>query len=677
MNKEFHVSKTGNDMNEGSKESPFLTISKAASVAEAGSTVIVHEGEYREWVKPLHGGRSKVERITYMAAPGEKVVIKGSEQVSGWQKVEGSVWKISLPNSFFGSFNPFKEELFGDWVVSPLSPPLHLGDLYVDGKSYYEASSLEALKKAERRETGMNPPWTKRKEYLLEPERSVYQWYAQVGDETTEIWGNFQELDPNKALTEISVRMCCFYPEKTGLNYITVRGFEMAQAATPWAPPTADQPGMIGPHWAKGWIIEDNILHDAKCSAVSLGKEASTGHNLCSLEHRKPGYQHQMEAVFRAYKNGWSKEKIGSHLVRNNTIYDCGQNGIVGHMGCVFSEICDNHIYNIAVKHEFFGYEIGGIKLHAAIDVQIHNNNIHNCTLGTWLDWETQGTRISRNLYYANDRDLMVEVSHGPYIVDNNIFASSYNFDNISQGGAYIHNLCCGTMRREAVLDRSTPYHLPHSTDVLGTSLVFTGDDRLYNNIFVGGEEQASGLTPYSGLQKRGTYDYDRFMLGPVAYNRNIERKSPLLNAGCPASWEEYQDNIRYAGPGDHEEFFRVMQPAYMAGNHYAAGAKAFSKETGASFSDKDPACAVTVEADGTYLTFNVPDSISQGDCPAVSTEMLGATRISEGEFEAPDSSPIRFDTDYLGNSRGDEILPGPFCKIKPGLNRIKVWQAL
>lgn len=126
-------------------------------------------------------------------------------------------------------------------------------------------------------------------------------------------------------------------------------------------------------------------------------------------------------------------------------------------MGCVFSTVEHNHIYNIAVKHEFFGYEIAGIKLHAAIDVQILNNNIHNSTLGTWLDWQAQGVRVSGNLYYANDRDLMIEVTHGPYKVDNNIFASDYNFDNVAQGGAYIHNLCCGTMRRVACLDRSTP----------------------------------------------------------------------------------------------------------------------------------------------------------------------------------------------------------------------------
>lgn len=97
-------------------------------------------------------------------------------------------------------------------------------------------------------------------------------------------------------------------------------------------PPTGKQYGIIGPNWSKGWIIEDNIIHDSKCSAVSLGKEETTGDNNFTKWGRKPGYQYQMEAVFRALAIGWSKEKVGSHIVRNNRIYDCGQNGIVGHM---------------------------------------------------------------------------------------------------------------------------------------------------------------------------------------------------------------------------------------------------------------------------------------------------------------------------------------------------------
>ncbi|MCF3942804.1 hypothetical protein LZD48_06505 [Oceanobacillus sp. APA_J-2(6-2)] len=76
------------------------------------------------------------------------------------------------------------------------------------------------------------------------------------------------------------------------------------------------------------------------------------------------------------------------------------------------------------------------MKLHAAIDVQIYENRIHDCSLGTWLDWQTQGTRVSKNIYYRNNRGLFVEVSHGPYLVDHNILTSEYALDNHAQGVA-------------------------------------------------------------------------------------------------------------------------------------------------------------------------------------------------------------------------------------------------
>lgn len=50
--KEYHVAKSGSDTNPGTVEAPFLTISKAAMVLNAGDTVTVHSGTYREWVSP-------------------------------------------------------------------------------------------------------------------------------------------------------------------------------------------------------------------------------------------------------------------------------------------------------------------------------------------------------------------------------------------------------------------------------------------------------------------------------------------------------------------------------------------------------------------------------------------------------------------------------------------------
>ena len=643
MKKEFHVAVTGCDFAEGTKEHPFRTISKAAKVAETGDRVLVHEGEYREWVKPEHSGYSNLSRIVYEAAEGEKVVIKGSERIQSWEPVEGTVWKAVLPNSFFGEYNPYREVLGGDWLVSPSDVPRHLGDGYLNGVSFYEADSLDEVKHPVERTGVVAVPWTQKLEKILHPEQTVYQWYGEVDTENTTIYANFQGADPNKELTEINVRKCCFYPVKTGMNYITVRGFEMAQAACPWAPPTADQPGMLGVNWSKGWIIENNILHDAKCSAISIGKEASTGHNLCSRRHQKPGYQYQMEAVFRALQIGWSKEKIGSHIIRNNVIHDCGQNGIVGHMGGVFSEIYNNHIYNIAVKHEFFGYEIAGIKLHAAIDVKIHHNRIHNCTLGTWLDWQAQGVRVSSNLYYGNDRDLMVEVSHGPYLVDNNIFASDYSFDNVSQGGAYVNNLCCGKMRLLKVPDRSTPYHFPHTTQVAGTAVVYGGDDRLYNNLFVGGE----------GIENCGT----------AGYNPNT------------ASYEEYIDRVLSQGVGDLENFLKVEQPVYISANAYLNGAEGFDRERDAC-TDKafNPAVKIVEDGSEVYLEMNVKQEMLEVPAKIVSTGTLGTVRIVDAIFDDPNGNPIVLDTDYTGARRAEKPTVGPFEGLKPGFNRVKVW---
>ena len=104
-------------------------------------------------------------------------------------------------------------------------------------------------------------------------------------------------------------------------------------------------------------------------------------------------------------------------------------------MGAAFSTIEHNHIYNIWTKRQFRGAEIGGIKLHAPVDAIIKSNRIHDTGRGLWLDWMTQGTRVSGNIFYNNDlEDLFIEVNHGPYLVDNNIFLSPYSLKIQSAG---------------------------------------------------------------------------------------------------------------------------------------------------------------------------------------------------------------------------------------------------
>jgi hypothetical protein len=641
MNKVYHVAKTGSDSNAGDEDSPFLTINKAAGIAAAGDAVVVHKGVYREWVKPANTGLSNTRRVVFAAAPWEKVVIKGSEAVDGWEKVEGSVWKKVLDNAFFGSFNPFAKNIVGEWVVH--GHEKHLGDVYLNGMSFYEVVKYEDLAAPALR-TEILDDWTKKMTPIINPMQTQYVWYAEVNETTTTIFANFQSYNPNDELVEINVRRSCFYPEITGIDYVTVTGFEMAQAASPWAPPTADQPGLIGPNWAKGWIIEKNRIHDAKCSAISIGKEITTGHNQYTRRGDKAGYNYQLEAVFSALSKGWSKEHIGSHIIRYNTIYDCGQNAVVGHLGCVFSEIYDNHIYNISTKREFYGHEIAGIKLHGAIDVQIRHNRIHNCSLGTWLDWQNQGARVSRNIYYNNNRDLFVEVSHGPFVADNNIFASRDFLTNAAQGSAFINNLICGDMQYYDVLDRATPYHFPHSTQVKGYSVVFSGDDRWYNNIFAGA----------AGAERTGTAAYD----------------------GQSASIEEYLKRIKDRGVGDFESFIKEgKQYVNVNDNVYFGTAKPYDREehniVDAEF---NPKVSITEEDTGVFLSIELPASIDELKAEVIETETLGRVRLADCNFENPDGSDLVLDEDLFEGLHSEGAAVGPLASLQAGANRVKVW---
>ena len=353
-----------------------------------------------------------------------------------------------MPNSLFGSFNPFAEEIDGDWIVYPEkdSPKKHLGDVYLNGMSFYEvlvpARGLRpaaAHRGARRLDRAARP--------RPNPEQTRHVWYAEVGDDSTTIWANFQGADPNAELVEINVRRSVFYPTEHHLDYITVRGFELAQAACPVGAADRGPAGPDRPELGQG--LDHRGQRDPRRQVLGdLHRQGGVDRpQLLHQRGDKPGYQYQLESVFAARHIGWDKEHIGSHVIRRNTIYDCGQNGIVGHLGCVFSTIEDNHIHHIALKREFYGYEIGGIKLHAAIDVVIRHNRIHDCSLGIWLDWQTQGTRISRNVYYAQQPR---PVRRGePRARTSSTTTSSRPprlVESFSQGGAFVNNLVCGTV---------------------------------------------------------------------------------------------------------------------------------------------------------------------------------------------------------------------------------------
>ena len=607
---EYHVSPLGKDSNTGSADAPFQTISRAAEIALAGDIIIVHEGVYREYISPPRGGE-KGKPIVYQAEPGEKVEIKGSEIVKGWIRFSGNVWKVVIPNSFFGNYNPYQEIIAGDWF-NDLGRIHHTGEVYLNGKSLFESATLENV---------LHPQPNTR---IVDQEGSVYTWYGETDNENTYLYANFQGANPNEEMVEINVRMCCFYPEEPGKNYITVRGFHMSQAATPWAPPTAEQPGLLGTHWSKGWIIEDNVISDSKCVGITLGKERSTGQNVWLNNPCKDGATHYNEVIFRALEIGWSKENIGSHTVRNNVIRNCEQAGIVGSLGAVFSQIYNNYIYNIWAKRMFTGAEMAGIKIHASIDMLIKNNCIHHAGRGIWIDWMAQGTRITGNILYENTTDdLFSEVNHGPYLVDNNLLLSEVSIRDWSEGGAFVHNLINGKILHRQVLNRFTPYHFSHITRVAGLRNTYGGDNHFYNNLFVKG---------YPDNPENGSY-------GLKIYDQ--------LETPCKAE-----------------------------GNFYYYGSNPYYLETGhKSNPDFNPKVEIIEKEDGIYLNMNLDNAFLARKVKPVNSESFGQTKVSELPYEDPTGKSIDFSKDLLGNQRDDEeLVAGPFQHLNKGRNRIKIW---
>lgn len=646
----------------GTQDRPFRRIQEAARIAQPGDEVLVAPGTYREYVSPAHAGTEDA-RITYTSTEPLGAVITGAEVLKDWTLYQGTVWTASVDNSIFAGSNPYTTYVYGDWYFAGRTK--HTGVVYWNDRMLYEAASVEECLAGEVYECS----W--------EPEESRCKWFAEQKNGRTVFYVNLLGADPNNENMEINVREQCFVPEETGIGYITVHGFVITKAATNWAPPAAHQNCMIGPHWSKGWIIEDCEISNSKCSGIGLGKYLDPDNNhYFTYRHVKSPTQMERDAVCRGQYHGWVKEKIGGHIIRRNNIHHCQQGGIIGRMGCVFSVIEDNHIHHINNMMELGGAEIAGIKLHAAIDVIMRRNHIHHNTMGIWTDWEAQGTRITQNLMHDNQKpdfakqlkggmmsqDIFVEVGHGPTLIDHNLLLSDVSLRMATEGIAMVHNLICGSFTAvgggcDSIVDgklrqRYTPYHIPHRTEVMGFMTILHGDDRFYNNIFVQRwpKESVSVLSDsedkvFTENREVGTHVFDEY----VTYDEwigyfDMDNDTPDMKTLEPYHYHSL--------------------PVWIDGNAYLAGASCYKNEKHNLIDTENRITIELAEKDGhAVLRTNLYDFVKEFGVSLITSDTLGKAFEPEERFENPDGSDIIFNTDYLGNHRGTQIIPGPFAE--------------
>jgi len=384
------------DSNSGTEDQPFLTINKAAQVLQPGERVVVMTGVYRERVDPARGGTGPDKMISYEAAPGATVVVKGSRLVkTGWRpsvgfkpgpgaadRSQARIYERRLDDIDFQGYNPFgMASIMQNRVYLKPKPEelwRHLkrrGMVFVDGRRLEQVELYQDL-------AGRDGAF-----WCEHDGRAIH--LRLPGD-----------ADPADHEVELAVQEQVFAPRTRGLGYIRVRGLAFEHAANAFPVP---QRGLVSMSRGHHWIIEDCLLREANGVALDIGAQD------WDMEH---------------------PAEIGRALVRRNHIDQAGVCGIAG-MAVQDTLLDSNLIEHIGYQDVELAWETGGIKLHATKNCLLRRNVIRHTihAEAIWLDYENANTRITANVMGDNLETLRggiyLEASHEPNMIDNNIIWKS------------------------------------------------------------------------------------------------------------------------------------------------------------------------------------------------------------------------------------------------------------
>ena len=365
------------DNNPGTRELPWKTISRAASALTPGQRVIVEEGVYRERVSPVRGGDDPEAMITYEAAKGGKVVIRGSERFAGrWassvgpsgESVEG-LWAAEIPQSVTEGVNPFALQNV---------PPVP-----------YRASTAAAMSRKDKMRA--EPPYSLRQGLVFQDGRRMRQVadYKDLSAEAGAYWvaeggkrlhvRPFGDADPNRAEFELTARVHAFAPEEEGLAFIRFKGFVVEYVAGVFPFP---QYGAVSAMTGHHWIFEDNLIRQINALGLDFG-------------HRHG---------FRYPRTFDSKPGGIGHIIRRNRFEDCGMCSMQG-LGLIEGLVEDNVAVRIGWQRIPRWYESAGIKLHYCHHTLVRRNVALDTidAPGIWMDHSNYNTRCTQNVILGCD----------------------------------------------------------------------------------------------------------------------------------------------------------------------------------------------------------------------------------------------------------------------------------
>lgn len=519
-----NTSPAADDHGPGDQARPFRSIAKAAEVLQPGERVVIAAGIYRECLRPARGGTGPDAMISYEAAPGAQVILKGSDVLrDGWteEKVsfafrfpgaanapgpEVTVWRHALSGALFpDGYNPFAlPSIMGQWEwldpkTTDMGPYLRRrGLVFADGKPLEPMEQLRELAmpslppvpdftKAPEPQNGL--PARRRGGPLMQeiggvPEARFWTDYA-----GTALYVRLASGTPAEHHIEITTRQNTLLPQKSGLGFIRVKGLTFQHAGNAYPYP---QFGMISFAGGDHWIFEDNTIEWANGMGLSIGFDG----------------------------NSAGTAKAGaSHILRRNTIRFCGVEGIGG-MGTTDTLIEDNLIEWCGFADAERGWEAAGAKFHRARNMLFRRNVVRHIRHGNaaWWDFGNTNCRITSNIFadvVTVSAALHMEMNREPNTIDNNIIwdvrnaepgtpgqrgcAGSGIFDNASDNLLITQNLI-GRCENAGIFAISRPDRKNSGTGVGNsvTNNIFADCGRA-GIVFLAPENKAEGNL-YSGL---------------------------------------------------------------------------------------------------------------------------------------------------------------------------------